>query len=689
LADLLSNSPVQRSPRSTQHARPDGPEFLAVRGAEPSLCGLLRNLRKTECGAIGSWIGWVRAAPFALLGNSPAHRSLARQKLPEFPAVRGAEPALHGLLRNSRKTECGAIGSWIGLGVRAAPFALLRNSLGQRSLAQQKLPEFPTVRSAEPARRGLDRARRLTAFSRCRIALILLVLAVSLRAEDQASRVFHEGQKAERAGDILQAYVLYARAALLDPSNLAIAAHRNQAATRAMQTAQIHDVNTDPDPEGAFFQLIASEGPGQIDTFGAAAMPTHLVSAAGTRRFDLRGDAKSNFQQVGEAFGIQMLFEPDYQGPAAFPFRTGELSMAETLRILEAMTNSLVEPVNERTALVIRDTAQHRAEMNPAMSATIQIPERMAVQDAQEIVTAVQQTLEIRRIQVDPGRRQVIIRDSVGKVLLARKLFSELSRLRAQVEVEVQLLTVTKDSSLEIGLTLPNSASIVNFGNFLQNAISAAGFSSFLTFGGGKTLFGLGVASAQLFATLTNSDADSLLTAQMVALDGQAASLNVGERYPIATAQYMGATGPTLTTPTPTVTYEDIGLVLKVTPTVHDANEMSLDIDAAFTTLGATAAGSNIPAIAQRKFQGKVRLHEGEWAVVAGLAQTTDSINTSGILGLASIPILGRLFRTDSTEKDSDQTLLVLKPRLINLPPWEIPVSTVQVGSEGRPISIY
>src|SRR5580658_10595339 len=58
----------------------------------------MRNSRKTERGAIGSWIdSGVRAAPFALL-------------------------------RNSRKTERGAIGSWIDSGVRAAPFALLRLS---------------------------------------------------------------------------------------------------------------------------------------------------------------------------------------------------------------------------------------------------------------------------------------------------------------------------------------------------------------------------------------------------------------------------------------------------------------------------------------------------------------------------------------------------------------------------------
>jgi general secretion pathway protein D len=523
----------------------------------------------------------------------------------------------------------------------------------------------------------------------CHNTLILLVMAVSLSADDQATRLFQEGQKAEKSGDILRAYMLYVKAAELDPSNLAIAAHRNQAGALAVGTAEIHDVTTEPDPEAAFDLLMKSEGPGQIDLFGAAATPPHLISPPGKKAFDLRGDAKSMFQKAGEAFGIQMLFEGDYQGPPSIQFRTGELTMAETFRVLEEMTNSLVEPINNRSALVVRDTAQHRTEMTAEMSATIPIPERIAVQDAQEIVTAVQQTMEIRRMQVDAGRRQVLIRDSVSKVLLARRLFAELSRLRSQVEIEIQMLTVTKNSSLEIGLGLPNSSAIVNFGTFLQNAISPAGFAQFLAFGGGKTLFGLGVANAQLFATLSDNSADTLLSSQILALDGQPASLNVGSRFPIATAQYLGAAGPTLTTPTPTVTYQDIGLVLKVTPTVHDSSEMTLDVDAAFTTLGANAAGSNIPAIQQRKFQGKVRLHSGEWAVIAGLAQTTESVTSTGIIGLASIPIIGHLFRTDTTQKDSDQTLIILKPRLVNLPPWEFPVSTLRVGSEGRPISIY
>ncbi len=196
------------------------------------------------------------------------------------------------------------------------------------------------------------------------------------------------------------------------------------------------------------------------------------------------------------------------------------------------MTNSLVEPNNDKTAMVVRDTPQRRAEVIPVIVLGIPIPERFAVQDAQELLTAVQQALEIRRAGVDPGRHMVYFRDSVSKVLLARQLFADLSRLRAQVEIEVQLLTVTKNSSRNIGFQLPSSSALVNLGSFLQQTVSPAGFTQFLTFGGGKTLFGLGVTGAQAFATMTESSTESLLTAQVTAIDGQPGLLDRGYTLP-------------------------------------------------------------------------------------------------------------------------------------------------------------
>ena len=84
-----------------------------------------------------------------------------------------------------------------------------------------------------------------------------------------------------------------------------------------------------------------------------------------------------------------------------------------------------------------------------------------------------------------------------------------------------------------------------------------------------------------------------------------------------------------------------------------------------------------------------MRLAAGQWAVIAGLTQTTDSHSVGGIAGLASIPLLGRLFRNDTIENDSTETLMVLKPRLIELPPWEFVTHQLWVGTEGRPIAVY
>jgi general secretion pathway protein D len=524
----------------------------------------------------------------------------------------------------------------------------------------------------------------------CRNALILLVLAVSARAPgraaDEAAQLYQQAQKAEHSGDILHAYLLYAQAAKLDPANFAIAAHKNRIGATLTETLGVHDATTQPNPDLAFLELMQTEGPGQLDEFGPTAPPPHLNYTGVKKSFDLTGDAKSLIQQVGEAFGIQIVFASDWTGPMPFPFRTGELDMFHAFRLMEEMTNSLIVPIDARTALVARDTAQRRAELLPVVTIAIPIPERFAIQDAQELVQAVQQVLEIRRSQVDPARRMVFMRDSVSKVLLARQLLSDLSRLRAQVSIEVELLTYTKDYSRNVGLTLPNSSALINLGNFLNNSISPGGFAQFATFGGGKSLFGLGVATAQAFATVSDSLTETVVKAQVTSVDGQAVSLNVGSRYPIATAQYLGATAAT--TPTPTITYQDLGLVLKVTPTVQGEGQMTLDIEAGFTTLGATST-NGIPAIAQRKFQGKVRLSPGEWAVLAGLSQTNDSTNIAGIAGLARIPWLGHLFRNDTVTRTADETLVVFKPRIVSLPPWDFPVGELEVGSDTKPISLY
>jgi type II secretory pathway component GspD/PulD (secretin) len=502
-----------------------------------------------------------------------------------------------------------------------------------------------------------------------------------------ASRLYKEGERAERAGDTFHAYLLYARAAALEPANIQFQTRKNAlGAVAARKTAL---TNADSSVED---QLASGElSPAEISDLRDALPSPQLKPSSVKANFDLRGKAEDIVEKVAAAYGLHLEIESGYQAPPNFVLRTGELGMEEALRALEQVANSLIVPINESTVLLVRDNPTRRTDRLAVISKAIPIPERLSVQDAQEIVTAVQQTLEIRRIVADPGRHMVYVRDTVSKVTAARQLFADLSRLRAQVEVEVKLVEVDKHLALNIGLNLPAATEIDYFGSFARNIPSVSGmFTKFLTFGGGKTLFGIGVSSAAAIATLSRSSIDALVDAEIVTVDGQPGSMTIGDHYPIPANQYIGPTGGqgTVYVPPPQINYVDLGLTMKVTPNVHDSGEMTLDIDAQYNVLG-TGGANGIPDVNQRRYQGKVRLGKNEWVVIAGLTQEIHSVSTRGIAWLANLPLIGHFFRQDTKTDDDTQFLLILKPHVVNLPPWDFPTQKLWVGTEGKSLPLY
>lgn len=506
-------------------------------------------------------------------------------------------------------------------------------------------------------------------------------------ASDAAERLFDSAQKAALAGDSLKAYLLYSQAARLDPANALYAQRR--AGLRNSVLSKPAQLGPDPAIETKESQLRAE---GILDTPEIpTAPPPSLAIEPGTRDFDLQGAPGRLFEQVAAAFGIRVLFDGAYQPVLpSLRFRISGVTGREALRALGAATDSFMVPVTENVALVARDTAAKRTELTPVMVLAVPIPQRLSVQEAQEISTAVQQTLEIRRISLDPGRRVVYFRDSAQKAMEAREMFTNLARGRAQVEVEVEFITVGRTSTLSYGLSLPSSSSIVDFGKVLGN-VPRTGGGAFYAFGGGATLLGLGIADAAVFATLSKTSADTLLRSQIVTLDGQAGSLHVGDRYPVISGNFTGLTGGVAVagqTLSPSVQFVDLGVVLKITPVVHDNLEVTLDVDSEFKTLGSHSA-NGIPEIASRQYQGKVRLQDGQWAVIAGLVSTLDSETPTGIAGLSSIPGIGRLFTHQTHEKDLSETWIVLKPRLVALPPWETVTPPMWTGTETRPLTAF
>jgi type II secretory pathway component GspD/PulD (secretin) len=283
---------------------------------------------------------------------------------------------------------------------------------------------------------------------------------------------------------------------------------------------------------------------------------------------------------------------------------------------------------------------------------------------------------------VDTQRHLILVRDRVTKVRLAEKLLQDLLRPRAQVAIEVEILTTDQSSALSYGLSLQSSFPLVAFST-KKNLLSSipSGIMNFMSFGGGASVFGFGVTNAQLFASVSKASASTVLNSEIVALDGLPSTLHVGDKYPLVTNTYIGNTsgGGTVFVPPPTFTFEDLGLLLKITPHIHGADEVTLDVDAEFKLLGA-ASVDGIPVISSRKYESKTRVMTGEWAVLAGLMNSSEARTITGIPILSMIPLL----RKNSVNTDYGQTLIVLKPHLLIPSPAESPTWRAWSGTETK-----
>lgn len=524
----------------------------------------------------------------------------------------------------------------------------------------------------------------------CALALVWLAGGLAAAADKEARQLFDQGQKAERKGQVVQAYLLYSQAAARDPKTVEywIRAQGLRVKANLMSGAKLPQSGLHPAPGTA---LAAEPGEAREPAVEQPPGPSALALAElkprpESRDLDFRGDARTLFTLVARLYGLEADFDTDYppSGPA-FRFRLSEAGWKDAIRGLEAATSSFVLPTSERRLLVVKDTAPKRQEREPYISLTIPIPATISAQETQELTNAVRTVAQLTRMGFDMSRRTIVVRDRASVALPAQALIEQLLRPRTVVSMEIELVEADRSLSSSYGVTLPTSYPLAYFGGVLRSVpTTPSGFANFLTFGGGKSLFGFGLLSAQAVATMSRATGQTLFQTTLRSLDGMPASILVGEKYPIVTAKEIVA----VPTPTPfyppSFTFEDLGLTVKATPHVHGLEEMTLDLDTSFKALTSQVV-DEIPVIANRSLQAQVRLKNGEWTVVAGLMTSSQAKSISGLAGVSRVPVLKEILGQHIRDESERQVLLLIRPTLVSLPPSEMPSATIPLGSDTRP----
>jgi type IV pilus assembly protein PilQ len=118
------------------------------------------------------------------------------------------------------------------------------------------------------------------------------------------------------------------------------------------------------------------------------------------------------------------------------------------------------------------------------------------------------------------------------------------------------------------------------------------------------------------------------------------------------------------------------GIILKVTPQVSADGFVLLNINVKSSTLDFGRTVDGIPQENTREAKANVLVRDGETVVIGGIMKDTSSNSDTGVPYLKDIPVLGWLFKKSSWQKDFEELVVFITPRVMaagseNLPTAE------------------
>jgi len=546
--------------------------------------------------------------------------------------------------------------------------------------------------------------------TRARLLLFAGLSCVPLSAST-ASHLYRLGRKAERAGKISQAYLYYQEAAAANPKKaryrLKLESLAPQAAQQMLQAQLLHPSppstpapsppaapapetdqpagapHVDLLPESGFDSVTEAELAVQRKLLG----PRHLELTDTPQDFTFEGDFKQLFSQLAGQLGFELVFDGDYQPSKRLKFHVEGQTPRQAIHEMEAATNSFVVPLSKKLFLVASDTEAKRKDLEQTEIVSVPMPSVISPQEIAELGQAIKQSVGVEKMYWDPHANAVLLKDRVTRVDAAQAVLEQLTAYRAQVGMELQFIEMDETDMLSLGANLQINSPITFFST-LTSSGAAVTLAQLASLGVGNW-FGVTVPSVNVTAMMTSGKAKNLFTSTIVSTDGQKATFHSGEKYPIVSSQYIGSSGPstsTLSSPAPTITFEDLGIVVNLTPHVHGMDEMSLDLDSEYKVLG-TTTNNGIPIIEGRKLVTTVRFTDNQWALVGGLVYETDSKNRSGMPLLSRIPVLSDLVSNYTRNRSKTYVLLAIRPHLLSAPPSERPSREIYVGSDTRSVT--
>lgn len=363
------------------------------------------------------------------------------------------------------------------------------------------------------------------------------------------------------------------------------------------------------------------------------------------------------FESLKLASGLNYIFDKDVRADTRVNLSVTAKPVEDVLRLLLA-TNQLEKRVlDDDTLLIYPNTPAKASEYREMVVRTFYLSNA----DATKIAAMVKTIARARDVVVDEKLNLVVVRDSAEVVRLSERLIAAQDLPDPEVMLELEVLEVSINRLLELGISWPSSVS--------AGVVGADGVSGQLTLNElrnrNSNMVRLNVSDPLIAAQLRSQkgSANLLANPRVRVRNKQSAKILIGQRVPVFTTTATANVGTF-----ESVSYLDVGLKLEIEPTVSLDDEVSmklaLEVSSVLDTI-TRASGTQAYRLGTRNTSTTLRVRDGETNILAGLIQKDERRSNTGIPGLNELPLLDRLFGANQDTDSRTEVVLLITPRIV------------------------
>ncbi len=369
---------------------------------------------------------------------------------------------------------------------------------------------------------------------------------------------------------------------------------------------------------------------------------------------------------LDKVFAVDIARSPIIPGKDYYHFavdeRTNTLYVVGTEKVMEeiaSLVEKLDKPLNveEGNVHIVRLQYAFAKDMEKVLNSLFRGSSRKRIGLTGEV-----------KVVADKSSNSLIILSSPTDFKVVKQIISNIDIKRPQVFVEVQIVEMSMDKLLQLGVEWKflSRGKLVPFGGSLYgNLPLQEGYPSAspgLLLGLAKWREGMPDVGLLLNAYAKEGGVNVIATPQILTLDNEEAEINISQVIPYSTGvKYDANNNPVIS-----YDYKDVGITLKITPHITASGEVRLKIfEKVEDVVGYANADQTAPITSKREAKTTVDVQDGQTLVIGGLIKSKKLTTVEKVPVLGNIPVLGNLFKKTGQQVEKTNLLVFITPHVV------------------------